>query len=285
MPSTTRSGAHSAQHDVLQEVHRQQVVHAERVDRRDGDGEERAGSRTAKHAMRHAGAGMTPQRDAVCDGETEDRDRLRIPRPRVRIHGATLDARGCSSVGRAPAFQAGCRRFEPGRPLRPAASDVYGAGTRRGCRIAPQTSESEAGHGSSTRSTPRCRGARHVSLLLPRLQRDRSGRRHRRGRDHAARRRGRVRIRSRARDHGLRAHLGRALQPGGERRARDRGEVLAPRRRAVLGRAARRRLRRRPRDGDRLLEPGHGCAPHAARQRRSTTGPRSCSRSSRRRSS
>src|SRR4029077_175852 len=35
----------------------------------------------------------------------------------MRIHGATLDARGCSSVGRAPAFQAGCRRFEPGRPL------------------------------------------------------------------------------------------------------------------------------------------------------------------------
>ena len=49
--------------------------------------------------------------------------RLRVPRPRVRIHSATLDARGCSSVGRAPAFQAGCRRFEPGRPLlQPAAT-------------------------------------------------------------------------------------------------------------------------------------------------------------------
>ena len=47
----------------------------------------------------------------------DDEKRLRIPRPRVRIHSATLDGRGCSSVGRAPAFQAGCRRFEPGRPL------------------------------------------------------------------------------------------------------------------------------------------------------------------------
>ena len=35
----------------------------------------------------------------------------------ISIRGATLTRRGCSSVGRAPAFQAGCRRFEPGRPL------------------------------------------------------------------------------------------------------------------------------------------------------------------------
>src|SRR5207249_11507207 len=55
----------------------------------------------------------------------EDDETLRVPRPRVRVHDATLTACGCSSVGRAPAFQAGCRRFEPGRPLRRSSSLSY----------------------------------------------------------------------------------------------------------------------------------------------------------------
>ena len=36
---------------------------------------------------------------------------------RLRSCAIILSASGCSSVGRALAFQAGCRRFEPGRPL------------------------------------------------------------------------------------------------------------------------------------------------------------------------
>ena len=102
--------------DVLQEMHRQQVVHPERVDRRHADGEQQR-HRAAEGCDAPRPGRLAPHCSDVCDCHPDDDEALRVPRPRVRIHSATLDARGCSSVGRAPAFQAGCRRFEPGRPL------------------------------------------------------------------------------------------------------------------------------------------------------------------------
>ena len=81
------------EHDVLEQVHREQVVHPERVDRRHRDGEEEHDrEREARLAPRRCG--ISPKGDHVRDGEHEDRERLRVQRPRVRIHGATLDARG-----------------------------------------------------------------------------------------------------------------------------------------------------------------------------------------------
>ncbi len=69
------------------------------------------------------------------------------------------------------------------------------------------------------RQSPRRRGARHVPLLLPRLQRHRRRHRHRPGRDRDARHRPRLRLRPRARDHGLRPPERRAFQPRGKRGA------------------------------------------------------------------
>ena len=105
--------------------------------RRSGAGGSRAGSRRRRcpsgvtndgddqaAAAEEAGDAPAPVRDRaahgkqVGGGERDTDERLRVPRPRPGIHGATLvGERGCSSVGRASAFQAECRRFEPGRPL------------------------------------------------------------------------------------------------------------------------------------------------------------------------
>ncbi len=104
------------QHDVLEEMHRQEEVHPERVNGRCGDRQQER-QRADEAADTPGGRWVPPDREDVRGSQSEDDEHLGVPRPRVRIHGATLVGRGCSSVGRAPAFQAGCRRFEPGRPL------------------------------------------------------------------------------------------------------------------------------------------------------------------------
>ena len=97
-------------------MHGQQEVHPEGVDRRHADSEQQR-HRPEKADDPPSGGRETAEREKVRSSQTENGERFRVPRPRVRIHGATLVGRGCSSVGRASAFQAECRRFEPGRPL------------------------------------------------------------------------------------------------------------------------------------------------------------------------
>ena len=105
------------ENDVLEQVDDEQVVHRKRLDRCDRDGEDEH-HRGDEAGDPEARGGEPAEGKEIAGGHQRDeQERLRIPRPPVRVHGATLVARGCSSVGRAPAFQAGCRRFEPGRPL------------------------------------------------------------------------------------------------------------------------------------------------------------------------
>ena len=82
----------------------------------------RSSSIATRRARSACARRVAADRERVRDGGQRDGDdgfRMRIPRERIRSHTATLawSSRGRSSVGRAPAFQAGCRRFEPGRPL------------------------------------------------------------------------------------------------------------------------------------------------------------------------
>ena len=86
--------------DVLEQVHGEEVVHAERVDRRDADREEEH-HRPEEAGDAPGGSGVAAEREEVRRGQAENDERLGVPRPRVRIHGATLIGRGRSSVGRA----------------------------------------------------------------------------------------------------------------------------------------------------------------------------------------
>ena len=84
--------------DVLEEVHRQQVVHPERVHGRGAhdDEEQHRGEETGDAPGRRF---HTANRQRVRHRERrDDEERLGIPLPRVRIHDATLDGRGCSQL-------------------------------------------------------------------------------------------------------------------------------------------------------------------------------------------
>ncbi len=78
--------------DVLQEVDRQQVVHGDRLERRDRHEEEQ------RHC-RHEADDAPPRSGEAAHGEDvrdreqrNDDERLGVPRPRVRVHAATLIA-------------------------------------------------------------------------------------------------------------------------------------------------------------------------------------------------
>ena len=86
--------------DVLDQVHREQVVHRDRLDRRDRPRRARAGIAAPKQATRHGAAGTRLSDQTYADRQGREHDeRFRVPRPRVRIHGGTLrHSRGCSSM-------------------------------------------------------------------------------------------------------------------------------------------------------------------------------------------
>ena len=85
------------------------------------------------------------------------------------------------------------------------------------------------------RNPPCSRGARHVLLLLPRVQRHRRRPPGRPRGDRPGRRRRGLRVRARRRDRRLRPRVRRSLQPGGIGRAARRRKVPRPRRWSPTG--------------------------------------------------
>ena len=88
-----------SEHDVLDQVNREQEVERDRLDGSDRDGEQQH-HRCEPARDPPAGRRYAPKRPEIRDREHRDEDeRVRAPRPRIRIHPATLrDPRGCSSM-------------------------------------------------------------------------------------------------------------------------------------------------------------------------------------------
>ena len=125
-------------------------------------------------------------------------------------------------------------------------------------------------------SSPRSGGTGHVSVLLPRLQRDRRFGRHRQRGDQQPGDRVRVRARPRACDRGARTDLRRSLQPRRVPRPRLGAEVPAQGADPVLGGAARRGLRRRSRGRGGVLGASRSTSSTLLPVSASRTGARSC---------
>ena len=78
-PSTTSSGAPFGEHDVLEQVHDEQVVERERVERRDLDGEHQCAA-AGEADDPPAGGGEAGQRDRVGGRHSGDDDeRVGVP--------------------------------------------------------------------------------------------------------------------------------------------------------------------------------------------------------------
>ena len=108
--------------DVLEQVHREQVVERERVERADLDGQqERAAGEEAGDAP--ARRGEARARDQVGGGETRDDDEgVRVPGEAIRIHGryaSRAPPRGRSLVAKHQVSTLGTRvRFPPPASVR-----------------------------------------------------------------------------------------------------------------------------------------------------------------------